>query len=132
MRTRHGGTLIALVTLTAGLLFIGTGSMAGRVGGGTRNAAAPQSRTDTISVPQMQCSMCEDRIAGAVEKMRGIRKVSADAQAKHVVVTYDPRKISLVEIEKKIAAVGYDAGEMKALIRAQESLPSCCRPGGHS
>jgi copper chaperone CopZ len=129
-RDRH---LAALIALTAAILFIGTGGSAvahsyGEDYGGVKQ----KSRTDTITVPQMQCGMCEERITEALEKVAGISAVSADADHNDVVVTYDPRKITRGAIEKRIAAVGYDAGTAHTTVAAQKALPGCCRPeAGH-
>lgn len=88
-------------------------------------------RTDTITVPEMQCGMCESRIEKAVKGLKGITSVSADAEANRVIVTYNPKSVSRSTIEKSIAEVGYDAGETPTTTTAQAKLPGCCRPGAH-
>ncbi len=88
-------------------------------------------RTDTISVPEMQCGMCEYRIERTIKKLKGVSAVVADAEANHVVVTYNPKTISRQKIEKTIAEVGYNAGDAKTTSEAQAKLSACCRPGAH-
>jgi copper chaperone CopZ len=121
--TRNLMTAIALILIGATSMFARENGLPGDTKGGN-------TRTDTISVPDMQCEMCEKRITGALEKVAGVSSVSADAEAKQVVVTYDPKKITLRKIEKKIAAVGYDAGETTTTAASRNALPACCRPGG--
>lgn len=88
-------------------------------------------RTDTISVPEMQCGMCEYRIERTIKKLKGVSAIVADAEANHVVVTYNPNTISRQSIEKAIADVGYNAGDAKTTAETQAKLSACCRPGAH-
>lgn len=85
-------------------------------------------RTDTITVPSMQCDMCEQRIREKLKGVPGIHKVVANSDTKRVVVTYEPEGIWISHIEKLIAEVGYDAGKAKASETAKRALPGCCRP----
>ncbi len=107
-------------SILPGLLQAGTGEMQKK-----------KERTITVSVPQMQCGMCEERIEKALKKIDGVVSVEADAEADTVVVTYNPEKTSRKSIEREIADLGYDAGEKKAKAEAQAKLPGCCKPGGH-
>jgi copper chaperone CopZ len=86
-------------------------------------------RTDTISVPDMQCGMCEHRISKRLMKVEGVTTVEADAEANTVVVTYAPSKVTKAKLEKAIAEVGYDAGDTETTTDAQAKLHACCKPG---
>lgn len=86
-------------------------------------------RTDTISVPHMQCGMCEMTISKRLKKVDGVTEVEADAEANTVVVTYDPAKVRLATLEKAIAEAGYDAGNTETTAAAQAKLHGCCKPG---
>lgn len=97
----------------------------------TTPAAAKAIRTDTISVPEMQCGMCEERIEEALVAITGVKSATADAEANHVVVKYETKSTSRTKLEAAIAAAGYDAGAKKAVKKAQNALPGCCKPGGH-
>lgn len=95
---------------------------------GDRATTAPHAiRTDTVAVPGMQCGMCEQTISKKLRKIRGVRKVTADAEGKRVVVTYDANRVTRRSIERGIAAVGYDAGSERATEKAKAALPGCCR-----
>lgn len=98
---------------------------------GTEGNLKKKSQTDTISVPEMQCGMCEMKISKTLKKLEGVSSVSADAEADEVVVTYDPEVVSREDIENTIAGAGYDAGEAKTTTAAQAKLHACCRPGSH-
>lgn len=117
-------TLIAALVLTT--LAVSTG-----YGEPTADLKKKASRTDTIPVPEMQCGMCESRIEKAVKGLDGVSSASADAEANHVIVTYNPKTVSRESIEKTIAASGYDAGEATTTPEAQSKLHACCRPGAH-
>lgn len=119
----------------AALLLIGLCGLAFAATRGTDNTAVPQSkvalrsaiRTDTVSVPGMQCDQCEKRITGKLMSTNGVVAVVANADAKHVVVTYQSAKITLRKIEKAIALAGYDAGSTISPDKAKKWLPACCR-----
>lgn len=127
-------TLWSLAFLAA---MIGGSSPVTAIGGNNRNHAhvdrieKSKSRTDTISVPDMQCGTCEKTISGALKKLKGVAAVRADAEANLVVVTFDPRKVTRLRIEQTIARAGYDAGSARATQSARNALPMCCRPGAH-
>jgi copper chaperone CopZ len=84
-------------------------------------------RTDTIAVPGMQCGMCEETISRKLRSLGGVRNVSADAEGKRVIVTYDPARVTRRSIGRTIAAVGYDTGSARATTKAKAALPECCR-----
>lgn len=86
--------------------------------------------TDTISVPEMQCGMCEMNISKALKPMKGISHVEADSESDIVIVTYDPKTVTRAAIEEAIAGAGYDAGEHTTTKEAQMGLHGCCRPSG--
>ena len=91
-------------------------------------SAKKKSRTDTIAVPEMQCGMCEERIETALEKMKGVTSATADAEANHVIVRYNPSTTTRAKLEKAIANVGYDAGSHETTAAAQAKLHGCCKP----
>src|SRR5438105_7847087 len=100
MRKVWSNGLMAIIMLTAGTLFVGTVPSVAKPRGEAYGLTKQKARTDTIAVPDMQCGSCEKRITGKLQKVVGISKITADAEAKHVVVTYDPKAITLQEIEK--------------------------------
>lgn len=113
------------LTLLLGVVISGEG-IAGEAGNLKKGE-----QTDSISVPEMQCGMCEMRIEKGLKKIKGVKSISADAEANIVVVTYNSKKTSREKLEEAIAALGYDAGDHEADAEKQASLPGCCRPGGH-
>ena len=44
---------------------------------------------------------------------------------------FKPNKISFVELKNKIAAIGYDADDVRAKEEDVKKLPRCCQPGAH-
>lgn len=116
------------ITLALGLLALTSTAATGFSGDVASVESFVGVRTDTISVPDMQCGMCEEKISAKLKGVKGIKSVAADAEAKRVIVTYDPRKVKRGAIERSIARVGYSAGSAKAAKKAQMALPGCCRP----
>lgn len=72
------------------------------------------------------CEMCKETIEGAL-KVEGISKANWDTETKEVQVTYDSTKITLDQIQKNIAAAGYDNEKYKSDEKAYHNLPECCQ-----
>ena len=73
------------------------------------------------------CGMCKATIEGALKDVKGIEKAEWDIEAKMMYVTYDKKLISLDDIKKKIAAVGYDTDKFRASDETYGELPGCCQ-----
>jgi periplasmic mercuric ion binding protein len=73
------------------------------------------------------CGMCEKTIEGALTDVSGIVKADWDKETKMMEVTFHEHQITLDEIKKKIAAVGYDTEEFKATGKSYGNLPGCCQ-----
>ena len=84
-----------------------------------------QSKTDTVKV-WGNCDECKDKIETAAKKAGAI---AADWNEDNylLVVNYDNNKTSAADIQKEIAAVGYDTQEVKATDDAYNKLPKCCQ-----
>jgi copper chaperone CopZ len=71
--------------------------------------------------------MCQETIEGALKKKDGVAKRSWSPETKMLTVTYDPAKISLVQIKQKIADAGYDSDDIHATDKAYNNLHKCCQ-----
>lgn len=100
--------------ILAGLLAVSSSALAG----GT-------TRTETFAV-NGDCGMCEETIEKAA-KRRGVSKADWDADAKTLVVTYNPKKVTPDDILRSIAAKGYDTEKFTASDASYEALPRCCQ-----
>jgi len=122
---RTGWTQLFATALVAGLLSTGAARA-------SDFQPSPKGEvTDSISVPEMQCGMCEHTVEKAVGKLKGISSVSADAESDVVIVTYNPKAIARDTIERAIADAGYTAGKAMTTPEAQSKLSACCRPPSH-
>jgi copper chaperone CopZ len=82
-------------------------------------------KTETFVV-KGNCDDCKERIENAAD-IKGVKISSWDVDKKVFSVTYNPEKTSLEQIQKAIAAKGYDAGEQKGNDAAYKKLPKCCQ-----
>ncbi len=76
------------------------------------------------------CDMCKKTIEAELIYEKGIKKVEVHLEDHMVHVRYDDRKTEPATIRKAIAAIGYDADEVKADEKAWEKLPACCKAEG--
>ncbi len=72
------------------------------------------------------CDMCQETIEGSL-KVDGVSKANWNTDSKIISVSYDEKKISLDQIQKDIAASGYDTEKYKGDDRAYKDLPECCQ-----
>ena len=66
------------------------------------------------------CDMCKETIEGSL-------KVDGISKTKMINVSYDTTKISLDQIQKNIASVGYDNEKYKGDDKTYSGLPECCQ-----
>lgn len=71
------------------------------------------------------CDMCQETIEGSL-KTDGVNTAHWDTESKMIEVNYDTTRISLDQVEQKIAAAGYDNVKYKGDDKAYEGLPECC------
>lgn len=83
-------------------------------------------KTDTFKV-YGNCGMCEKTIEGALKGVKGIDKADWNKETKMMEVVYHTNDISLDDIKKKIAEVGYDTEEHRASEKVYNNLPGCCQ-----
>lgn len=101
--------------------------------GNTNESENKQSKTEisngvTISTFKVwgNCNMCKETIESSL-KVEGISKADWNKESKMISVSYDVNKISLEEIQKHIASVGYDNEKFKGDDKAYKELPECCQ-----
>lgn len=94
-----------------------------------KNESSTQ-QTNTVTTTQFKvwgnCEMCKETIEGAL-KVDGISKANWDTETKQIQVTYDSARITLDQIQKMIAASGYDTEKYKSDETAYHNLPECCQ-----
>lgn len=73
------------------------------------------------------CGMCKKTIESSLKDIDGIKKASWNVVSKQMTVTFNPERISLIQIKEKIATVGYDTEDVKAETSTYDKLPGCCQ-----
>jgi len=61
----------------------------------------------TIPITGMDCPSCIVNIEKELKKLKGVKEAQGSYVMEKVVVTYDPSKIDIPAIEKKIENLGY-------------------------
>ena len=87
--------------------------------------ANPAITTGTFKV-WGNCEMCQETIEGSL-KIPGVVKSSWNTDTKIISVSFDDKKITLDQIQKKVAAAGYDTEKYKGDDNAYSALPECCQ-----
>jgi len=87
--------------------------------------AFAQDKTETFKVSGV-CSMCKKKIENAA-KGPGVKSFTWNEETKLAKVTYNTKMVSIADLQKKIAAAGYDTEKFKAADKAFKNLPECCQ-----
>lgn len=93
----------------------------------TRAQENPQNTTTIKILTSAQCDMCKDRIEKAVNKLSGIISADLNYETKYLTVEYNPEETNDSDIRKSVNMAGYDADSSKAVMRAYNKLPKCCK-----
>lgn len=88
--------------------------------------AQANKKTETIKV-YGNCDMCKETIESSLKKKDGIISKRWDVKTLTLSVTYDPAKITIEEIGKKVANVGYDNQYATASDATYNKLHHCCQ-----
>ncbi len=72
------------------------------------------------------CEMCKETIENSL-KVKGVKKADWNTESKMISVSYDATKITLDQIQKHIASVGYDTEKIKGDDKAYDGLHGCCQ-----
>ncbi len=83
--------------------------------------------TVEVSLPTIQCGMCENTIEQGFGKIKGVVKMDVDLEKKVGYVTYKDWVIDLARIEKAIAELGYKANNTPADPMVYNKLANCCK-----
>lgn len=81
--------------------------------------------TATLSV-RGNCEECKNRIENAAD-IKNVKLAVWDEAKQILTVTYKSDKVTLEQIEKKIASSGHDTGNLKGDDLRYKKLPSCCK-----
>jgi copper chaperone CopZ len=94
------------------------------VNGQTTKENIKGSKSESFKVNGV-CGMCKTRIENGL-KMDGISKAEWDKTTKMATVTYDPSKVTVDAMKKKVASLGHDTDKYKADDEVYSKLPGCC------
>ncbi|MCC5912366.1 MAG: copper-translocating P-type ATPase [Clostridiaceae bacterium] len=62
----------------------------------------------TLKVQGMTCSACSNRVEKVLNKMEGVIAANVNFAVEKVTVEYDPQKIRLVDLKRKVSSAGYE------------------------
>ncbi|WP_316788041.1 heavy-metal-associated domain-containing protein [Pedobacter frigoris] len=88
-------------------------------------AASAQSKTDSLKVLG-NCGMCKKHIETAL-KVKGVSTANWNVKTKVLKVSYDPSKVTLDQVQQKVADAGYDTPKYKATKESYLKLDDCCQ-----
>jgi periplasmic mercuric ion binding protein len=100
------GLLVAVLTILSVIVFAQNGSTTFKVAG--------------------NCNMCKKRVEASL-KGPGVSLASWDVKSKIMTVRFDPAKISVKQLQQKVASAGHDTEMFTADSAVYDELPGCCQ-----
>jgi periplasmic mercuric ion binding protein len=91
----------------------------------TQSAFAAEKK-ETIKV-WGNCGMCKKTIEKSLKDVEGIKSAVWNKQTKILDVNFDDSKITMQQIEAKVAGSGYDTQNVKGDDKAYKNLHECCQ-----
>jgi len=73
------------------------------------------------------CEQCQRRIQKAAFSVDGVKTANWSIETHKLDVTINEEKTSVAQVEKAVAKVGHDAGEITATDEAYKNLHHCCK-----
>ena len=73
------------------------------------------------------CGMCKKTIEIAANSVEGVSKANWNKDKKMMMVSFDSSKTNEMEIQKAVAASGYDTEKVEGNKEAYDGLPGCCK-----
>lgn len=62
----------------------------------------------TLKIKGMTCTACANKVEKTLNKMEGITSASINFAVEKVTIEYDPKKVRLIDMQKKITGLGYE------------------------
>lgn len=85
------------------------------------------SNTDLSIGVRGNCGMCKKTIEKAANSVAGVTSADWNRDEKRIEVSFDDTKTKAIDIQKAIAASGYDTEDVVGNLEAYENLPGCCK-----
>ncbi|CAN5683481.1 hypothetical protein BH11BAC1_BH11BAC1_24910 [soil metagenome] len=93
---------------------------------------AVQAQTDTVIIKTSAlCEQCKEKIEHDLSFEKGVKSNVMNLETKEVTVVYNTQKTDPEKIRMAITKIGYDADSLKAVPKAFDRLPECCKAPGH-
>lgn len=64
--------------------------------------------TVQIKINGMHCTSCSMNVDGELEELDGVKSASTSYAKQESIVEYDPKKVSVKQLEKVITDLGYE------------------------
>lgn len=89
--------------------------------------SAQNSKNEKVSFDVSgNCEMCKMRIEKAALSVKGVKYANWNIPENRMTLTFNSKRVELIEIHKSIANSGHDTSEVLASDEVYAELPICC------
>ena len=92
----------------------------------TANAQDNSKNKKTVIKVSGNCEMCKMRIEKAALSVKGVKYANWNIPENRMTLTFNSKRVELIEIHKSIANSGHDTSEVLASDEVYAELPICC------
>ncbi|MBG9796488.1 heavy metal translocating P-type ATPase [Brevibacillus laterosporus] len=78
------------------------------------SVAATKQQKTTMQITGMTCAACARRIEKGLQKTEGVQDATVNLSLERATVTFDPKKVGVVDLEQRIESLGYGTVKEKA------------------
>ena len=84
------------------------------------------SRTVTLTINGMHCASCQAVVETTLGGLPGVSQVAVNVSAGKAQISYDPARVSLGQMAKSVAEVGYEVGEEELALKVTGMSCASC------
>ncbi|MBO7742598.1 copper-translocating P-type ATPase [Paenibacillus sp. MWE-103] len=85
-----------------------------------------EQRQTTLQIAGMTCAACANRIEKGLGKLEGVDRANVNFALEQASVTFDPSKVAVADMEKRIASLGYGTVKEEADFRLEGMTCAAC------
>ena len=74
------------------------------------DATSPLVTELSVRLPsKVRCAACVERVCDSVRAIAGVSSVECDSRTSKLVITHDPARVSVAELDAEVARIGLEA-----------------------
>ncbi|MFH1622915.1 MAG: heavy metal-associated domain-containing protein [Candidatus Aenigmatarchaeota archaeon] len=86
-------------------------------------------KDDVIKIMGMHCKSCAEKVESRLSRLKGVERVKVSMPNEEASIRYDPKQISVADMEEEITGLGYGVGSERPRNPSPSPSPAGARGG---